>query len=113
MILIALSVILPTTLGYFPAVFGMLGGLIMLLFLAAVWVCARRRPRLEGVARTAADLQMVSWVFFFLAANITCALLGNPFSGLYFPEKVLEPGALAWHYGAGTKAESGERRYAV
>jgi len=102
-ILVALTVMFPTTMGYYPAVFGILGGLIMALFLGAVWVWARRRPDLEGEARTAADLQMVSWVFFFLAANLSCALLGNPFSGLYFPEKLLESGALAWHYSTGTK----------
>jgi len=72
-------------------------------FLAAVWFWARKRRGLEGAARTTADLQLISFVFFYLAASVSCAILGNPFSGLFFPEKVLELNSLPWHYAQGTK----------
>ena len=103
MVVVALSMLFPGTLGYYPFVFGFSGGIILVMFFAAVWFWAKRRRELGGSNKTAADLQLVSFVFFYLAANLTCAVLGNPFSGLYFPEKVLEQNALPYHYAMGTK----------
>jgi hypothetical protein len=80
------------------------GGLILLFFFAALWLCAKKRRTLEGAARTAADFQVLSYIFFLLTAFLMCALLGNPYSGLYFPERVIEQNALPWHYSFGTKA---------
>ncbi len=76
----------PATLGYYPALFGIAGGLILVLFFAAVWFWARKRSMLLGRAKTAADFQLVSYVFFLLTALLMCSLLENPFSGLFFPE---------------------------
>ena len=105
-VLIILSMVLfPSTLGYYPLVFGISGGLILVFFFAALWYRAKQRRMLEGVARTAADFQLVSYVFFLLVALHMCMLLGNPFFGLYFPEKVLLfDWALPAHYSMGTKA---------
>lgn len=104
LVLATLSMLFPATLGYYPVLFGISGGLILVLFFAAVWYWARRRSRLVGAAKTAADFQLVSYVFFLLTAFLMCSLLGNPFSGLLFPEKVLEQHALPFHYSMGTKA---------
>ncbi|UCG59944.1 MAG: hypothetical protein JSU70_10560 [Phycisphaerales bacterium] len=100
---IALSCMFPQTLGYYPTVFGISGGLIFVFFFAALWFWAKNRRALDGPARTAAGLQLVSYVFFLASAMIMCALLGNPYSGLYFPEKVLKFQALPVYYSMGTK----------
>jgi hypothetical protein len=104
LVVVALSMLYPATLGYHPVLFGIAGGLTLVLFFAALWHWARRRRLLVGAARTAADFQLVSYVFFLLTALLMCSLLGNPFSGLFFPEKVLEQEALPFHYAMGTKA---------
>jgi len=101
--LAAISVLYPATLASSPPFFGVSGGLIFVFFFAALWYWAKNRGTLAGSARTAADFQLVSYVFFLLAASVLCALLGNPFSGLYFPEKVLRVKALPFHYCMGTK----------
>jgi len=101
--LVALSMLLVPTLGYHPVLFGVSGGLILLLFLAVLWYWGRNRRSLDPGSRTSSDLQMASYVFFFVAASMLCSTLGNPFSGLYFPEKVLQVDALPWHYSFGTK----------
>lgn len=101
--LIASSMLLVPTLGYYPAFFGVSGGLILFLFLAALWYWARNRRTLDPTSRASSDLQMASYVLFFAAASMLCSTLGNPFSGLYFPEKVLRDDALPWHYSMGTK----------
>jgi hypothetical protein len=101
--LVALSMLFVPTLGYYPVFFGLSGGLILLLLLAVLWYWARNRRSLDPAARTSSDLQMASYIFFFAAASMLCSTLGNPFSGLYFPDKVLQSDALPWHYSFGTK----------
>lgn len=101
---LALTFMYPSTLGYYPAAFGVAGGVILVLFFAVLWLSAKKRRALQGAARTAADFQLLSYVFFVMAAYLMCTLLGNPYSGLYFPEKVIEVGALPYHYSFGTKA---------
>jgi hypothetical protein len=96
-------ILLVPTLDYHPVLFGISGGLILLLFLAVLWYWARNRRGLDPATRTSSDLQMASYIFFFVAASMLCSTLGNPFSGLYFPEKVLQVDALPWHYSMGTK----------
>lgn len=83
--------------------FGIGGGLILLLFFGTLWQWARRPGRLSGDAATAADLTFAGLLCFLAAAPLICALLGNPYSGLYFPERVIEQDALPWHYAMGTK----------
>jgi hypothetical protein len=85
-----LITIWPSKLGYYPAAFGMLAGVILVLFIALVWCWGKKRRRLEGMAGIAADYQLISYIFFLAAAATSCVILGNPFFGLYFPEKVLE-----------------------
>ena len=48
---------------YYPPVFGIGGGLILALFLITLWFWAKKRPLLEGSAKTAADFQLVSYIF--------------------------------------------------
>lgn len=103
-LIVIASFLYPSTLGYYPVAFGVSGGLILLFFFAVIWLCAKKRRSLEGAAWTAADFQLFSYVFFLLTALLMCTLLGNPYSGLYFPEKVIEQKALPWHYAFGTKA---------
>jgi len=88
--LLILTSILPTKLGYYPVVFGIFGGLQIVLFIAIFWYWGKKRKILEGSAKTAADYQLISYIFFLATAGSICVLLGNPFFGLYFPEKVLE-----------------------
>jgi hypothetical protein len=80
----------PSRLAYYPTAFGIFGGLIIVLFIATLWFWAKRRRTLQGAARTAADYQVISYIFFLISAGTACVILGNPFFGLYFPEKVLE-----------------------
>ena len=101
--LVALTMVSIPTLGYYPFVFGISGGVILLLFLAVLWYWAKNRASLDSPARTSSDLQMASYVLFFLAASMLCSTLGNPFSGLYFPDKVIRDDALTWHYSMGLK----------
>ena len=105
-VFIILSVIFPQTLGYHIVVFGVLGGLILVLFLVMLWYWGKRRITLEGPAKTAADFQLIGYIFFLVVAWYLCGLLGNPYAenpGLYFPEKVIEAGSLPQMYAYGTK----------
>ncbi|KPK17244.1 MAG: hypothetical protein AMJ62_01950 [Myxococcales bacterium SG8_38] len=102
-VVLGLSMLLVPTLDYYPAGFGILGGLITVLFLAALWIRARNRRHLKPMAKTASDLQMASYIMFFVAASMTCSALGNPFGGLFFPEKIVQAAALPWYYSMGTK----------
>jgi hypothetical protein len=91
------------TLAYVPAMFGVGGGMILALFMATLWQWAARRGHLSGSAAKAADLTLAGLLCFFSTAPLLCALLGNPYSGLYFPERVIRDNALPWHYAMGTK----------
>ncbi|MHC4647404.1 MAG: hypothetical protein ACYTBJ_18080 [Planctomycetota bacterium] len=44
----------------------------------------------SGAAKTTTDYQLISYIFFLVAAANACVILGNPFFALYFPEKLLE-----------------------
>ncbi len=52
-VLIALSMLFPSTLGYYPILFGVFGGIIVAFFLASLWYWAKRRRTLDGAAKTA------------------------------------------------------------
>ena len=103
---IILSAMLPETMGYSVTAFGLIGLLITLLFIAMVWYWGKNRVTLAGPAKTAADFQLLSYIFFFVASISVCALLGYPIHtnpGLYFPEKVIGAGSLPKMYALGTK----------
>jgi hypothetical protein len=102
-VLAAVSMLVLPQLPYYPLLFGVAGGLILLFFFAAVWFWARRRRRLSGGARLAADYLLLSWVFVLLTATTACSMLGNPYGGLFFAERVLAESAMPWYYSMGTK----------
>ncbi|MFC1988900.1 hypothetical protein ACFLVJ_03620 [Chloroflexota bacterium] len=79
--------------GYSPPIFGIGGGLAMTLFLITIWFWTKRRQLLEGSARTAADLQLVGFVFFLVGMWYLCGLLGPP-AYLLNPDKVQQFGSL-------------------
>ncbi len=79
--------------GYYPPVFGIGGGLVMTLFLVTLWFWTKRRPLLEGSARTAADFQLVGYVFFLVGMWYLCGLLGPP-AYLLNTDKVQQFGSL-------------------
>ncbi len=86
--------------------FGLIGLLITLLFIAIVWYWGKSRVTLMGSARTAADFQLIGFIFFFAASISVCALLGYPIytnPGLYFPEKVIDAGTIPKMYALGIK----------
>jgi hypothetical protein len=100
---IAASVLVASTMPYYPNFFGILGGAIMVLFLASVWYWGRVRA-IEGSGSPAADaFQLFSYLFFYLSATTSCAMLGNPYGGLFFPETVLAADAMPYYYAMGTK----------
>ena len=102
-VVLGLSLLLVPTLNYYPVGFGILGGLITMFFVGAFLIRARNRRELPPVLKTASDLQMIAHIMFFVAASLSCSALGNPFGGLFFPEKILEADALPWYYSMGTK----------
>lgn len=71
----------------YPPLFGVLGGLIPILFLAILWYWAKNRTMLEGSARTAADFLLISYVFFVAAAWGICGVLDVPYF-LFRPDKI-------------------------
>lgn len=102
--LILFSFLFPGTLNYYPTIFGISGFLILAFFFGILWFWAKNHRNLEGSAKTASVYQLISYIFFLLIALLMCTILGNPFSGLYFPERVIEQNALPFHYSFGTKA---------
>ena len=50
-----------------------------LLVLAILWFWAKKHAILKGPARTAADFQLVSYVFFLIAIWFLCGALSAPF----------------------------------
>lgn len=65
------------------ALFAISSLLFVALFLALVWMWARKRAGLEPMHRRAADLQMASGLCFFSAAWQACGLVGAPGFALY------------------------------
>jgi hypothetical protein len=103
-VLIVFSFLFPATLGYYPLLFGIAGFLILTFFFAVFWYWAKNHNNLQEKAKAASVYQLISYIFFLLIALLMCTILGNPFSGLYFPKKVIELNALPFHYSFGTKA---------
>ena len=70
--------VLPTP-AHSPPLFGAGGALILVSFLAILWLWARRHAMLRGSARTAADLQLVGYTFLFIAMWYLCGDLSRPY----------------------------------
>jgi hypothetical protein len=73
----------------YPPMFGVLGVLITLFFLAILWYWVKKRAMLEGPEKTAADFQLISYVFFVHAAWGICGLLDVPYF-LFRPDMMLQ-----------------------
>lgn len=66
---------------HYPPAYGVLGGVILAFFIVILWLWAKKRTTLEGPAKTAAEFQLVGYVFFIIAAWYLCQVIG----ALYMP----------------------------
>ena len=66
---------------HMPPMFGVFGGIILILFLLTVWMWKKKRVALEKDLRVAADLQLIGYVFLIIAMWFLCGSLGR----LFFP----------------------------
>jgi len=78
------------TVPHYSELFGVSGGIILVLFLAIIWVWAKTRGPLEGPAKTAAIFQLVGYEFFLLATWYLC----ETFSVLFKKSLVKSPIAI-------------------
>jgi len=104
MLVVIFSFLYPPTFNYYPTLFGIGGFLIVTLFFGILWYWAKNHRSQSSSGKVASVYQLISYIFLFLIAMLMCTMLGNPFSGLLFPEKVIEQKALPFYYGFGTKA---------
>lgn len=87
---------------YIPLLFGIGGMMILLSFMGIVWLWARERKASSGRAATAADLRLVGYLLFLIAAWILCAITPQGFlkalEGLptMTATSVMIPLALGW-----------------
>jgi hypothetical protein len=72
-------------------VFVLTGFLFIVLFMALVWVWARKRPSLDPQRQQVADFQLGAGLSFFSAAWQSCGLVGAPAFAMY-PEIVTKLG---------------------
>lgn len=61
----------------YPFLFGIGGTIILLSFFSILWLWARKRKDLEGRDAKAANLALVSYVFFLNASWFTCGMAGQ------------------------------------
>ncbi len=97
------SILFPSSSNYYPVTFGIFGLFIFIFFVLSIWLWGKKRKTLEGKHGLAADFRLLSYIFFYFAANFSCTLLGNPISGLFFPEKVIQYNSLPVYYAMGLK----------
>jgi hypothetical protein len=76
LVVFLIAILSPSTL--LPALFGIDGGLISLLFVGILWQWGKKRPSLSAASQTASDLRMAGYVFFLAASWYLCGLLGAP-----------------------------------
>lgn len=69
--------------------YGIGGGIIIICFLISVWSWAKKRSTTQAGQRLAADIRIISYLFFLIAAWGLCGLLGSPLFGLR-PEIMIE-----------------------
>jgi hypothetical protein len=88
--LLSMWPILPTP-AHFPPLFGVGGGLILAFFLAILWFWANKWTMLEGPARTAANFQLVGYVFFLIAMWYLCGALARPYQAALAGQPLRSP----------------------
>ena len=64
---------------YYPRLFGISGGLILLSFFGILWLWARERRALDGVSTAAADLRLTGYVFLLMGTWFACGIGAAPF----------------------------------
>jgi len=76
-------------LNLYPFLFGIGGSIILLSFFGILWFWAKGRKDMEGRAAKAANLSLVSYVFFLNASWFTCGMggqmVGKAFEGFESP----------------------------
>ena len=82
--------------------YGIGGGIIIICFIISVWSWAKKRPTIEVGHRLAADLRIISYLFFLIAAWGLCGLLGSPLFALR-PEIMIEFKTQQGAYSMGAK----------
>ena len=64
---------------HWPPLYGIGGALILVFFLGMLWFWARKYNLLEGLAKTAAEFQLVGYVFLMMDMWYLCGALARPF----------------------------------
>jgi hypothetical protein len=64
---------------HISSLFGIGGGLILVFFLTSMWLWGKKRSSLDESARSAADLQLVGYVFLAIAMWYLCGDLSRPY----------------------------------
>ena len=67
------------TVPHYSSLYGVSGAIILVFFLAILWLWAKTRTPLEGPAKTAAIFQLVGYEFFLLAAWYLCSYFSTLF----------------------------------
>ena len=102
LILLIDQILLPSE--YYRPVYGIGGSLIAILFLAILWMWAKKYQALEVPERISSYFQLISYVFFFMSAWVICGRTGE----LYYesmkdvphksPASLMGYIALAWFF---------------
>ena len=66
--------------GHIPLLFGVGGTLILLCFIGILRLRAKERMALKDAAAAAADLKLIGYVFFVIAAWFICGMASMPFT---------------------------------
>ena len=80
LLVILMVALAATAFNYYSApLFGIGGALILLSFIATLWLLAKQRLALEGSSTIAVDLRLVGYVLMFMAAWILCGKAAQGF----------------------------------
>jgi len=76
---------------HYPPIFGIGSGLILASFLGILWYWAKKCTILEGAAKTAANFQLVGYVFFLIAMWYLCGEFGGQHWEAFASEEPASP----------------------
>jgi hypothetical protein len=94
-----------STMDYHPELFAAAGGIILLSVTAGLWFWAKIHAELENKHKFASRCRVGSYLFLVMASLQLCALLGNPFSGLFHAGRTeVNPGSWPFLYAIGSRA---------